>query len=131
MVSSGLLNQVIDDDVRYASKFVDVVRRNVPVFVIEAPAPFRHHDAVTVNGPELVMHIHRTYRERVLSKLVSQQVPVIDLDPDWTDSDGFMKPRFKRSNPMDQHHGNAEFGGLMYARIVEFLKRQREGLPVK
>lgn len=124
-VSDALLRQVIEDDSRYALGFLDVIRRSARVFVIAAPAPFRHHEAVACNGAGMVMHIHRTYCAHISRELALREIPVVALDPEWMDDQGFMKPRFKSQNPEDRHHGNTLLGRSVYKRIEAFLDQQR------
>ncbi len=118
-VSTGLLRAVVEADVRQTLEFVKVVRRNVPVFVIESPWPFARHPSVARIGAEVVQHVHRWYRAYVMAELESLGVPVVDIDPAWLDDRGFMQERFRNENPRDAYHANAEFGRLMLRRVVD------------
>ncbi|MDV6344915.1 hypothetical protein [Nitrosomonas sp. Is37] len=123
LVSDKLLLRIIEDDVKYALKLLDIIGRTTRTFVIEPPWPFHHHYAVLMNGEEKVKYIHNSYRNYVINELSRKSIPVIEIDSSWVDAKGFMNPRFRRVDKKDQHHGNAEFGRLMMEKIYRFLKK--------
>lgn len=125
-ISTAMLEQAIEDDAKHALGFIDVIRRTTRIFVIESPWPFRHHPAVSHNGPELVHRVHEQYRRYVLEELERRHVPVVTIDPAWCDAEGFMRERFRHGNPEDTHHGNIEFGCLMLERIGAFLRENAQ-----
>lgn len=125
-VSTSVVNQIIEDDLVHMLGFLDVLHRNARVFVIESPAPFRHHRAVARNGTDTVMLLHTQHRTWLLQALAQRGIPVITNDPDWLDADGFMHDEMRSAKGGDQHHGNSLYGQRMLARIRAFLRTQTE-----
>jgi hypothetical protein len=128
-VSRSACECIFADLSRYMIELVEVVRRTREVFVIEPPAPFRHHQSVRINGPNKVVSVfrrHNSYLKRAFSEM---NVPVVCLEDEWLDSDGFMRPEYRRSD-LDTHHGNAELGGLMLGKICDHLVPTRVAQPL-
>jgi hypothetical protein len=119
-ISDSVLRQIIKDDSGQLLRFVDVIRRTTPVFVIEPPWPFRDQRAVKQNGGAKIMHVHRLYRDYVMKELQDRNVPVVEIDRNWVDADGYTDPKFQR----DPVHGNAMFARAMMERVEAFLAAQ-------
>jgi hypothetical protein len=121
VISEKTLLRGIKDDVKYQLDLLSILQKSTKVLVIESPRPFRHHPAVAMNGADEVMRIYHIYRASVLKELQDRSVPVVGIDSEWVDSEGFMDPIFRSTLPRDNHHGNNEFGRLMLLRTLEFL----------
>jgi hypothetical protein len=74
VLSTNLLRRIVDDQMQHMMGLIDVLRRTTPVFVVEAPWPFRHHPHVKINGAELVAHLHAFHREHVTALLSARNV---------------------------------------------------------
>lgn len=117
-VSTALLRSVVEADVRRSIEFVQVVGRTSRVFVIEAPWPFAAHRAVAQSSARTVQFIHQWYREYVMAELQRLQIPVLEIDKDCVDAQGFMKPEFRHETPTDRYHANARFGRVVLDRMI-------------
>ena len=120
-LSDAVVLKIIEADVHYVMKFIKVVSRNSSLFIIEAPKPFRHHSAVKSNGSELVSYIDGVYRQYVKRWLEDLDIPVLTVEPEWYDSDGFMLDQYRADNKNDMHHGNLAYGRLMLNKVESFL----------
>lgn len=125
VMSNSLLRQIIDDGLEHMLSLIEIVRRTTPVFVTEAPWPFRHHPSVTSYGEDFVAYMHNLYRSHVMAVLAARNIPVVEIDSSWADAAGFMKPEHRGEDERDRQHGNAELGKLMLARIEDFLRAQK------
>jgi hypothetical protein len=126
-ISQDTLNKIIDDEIGPSLELIDILLRTTPVFVIEAPWPFRHHPALARNGQHKVQFLHRAVRSRALAALEARNVPVVEFDPKWADADGFTLAEFRHWKRKDNHHGNAEFGRKVMAKIYDFLRLSQAG----
>lgn len=120
-VSTGLVQQIIDDDVAQQLAMLRALRRHHRVFVMEAPAPFRAHPAVNRNSASTVLTLNQLYRSRVAQQLAALDIPIVSVDPDWLTPEGFLRPWFKSQIAGDHHHGNADFGEAMLLRMAQTL----------
>ena len=125
LISSGVLRALVEDDVRQSLEFIKVVKRNVPVFVVDAPWPFGRHPAVELAGRDTVQYIHRWYRAYVIAELDAMDVPVVEIDPACVDAQGFMNKKFRNENGRDLYHANASFGEVMWRQIMRRFDRRR------
>jgi len=123
LLSDALVAEIIDDDTREMLRLLEVLQRSVKVFVVEPPRPFRHHPGLKRHGAERLMALHTRYRAQMVAKLGALGVPIVGIDPDWVDADGYMRPEFRSTRENDPHHGNLEFGRQMILRIDEFARR--------
>lgn len=127
-VSAALFRQVVLDDQLYILNMLRALQRlGLPVFVVEAPRPFRHHPAVTQIGAQRVLAIDRLYRGIIRSELDAIGILVVDVPPETLDDDGFTRDEFRSLLEGDVHHANGAFGALLLARVLEKLPPQWRG----
>lgn len=120
-VSKSAMRAIFESKSKYMFELVDVLRASVKVLVIEPPFPFRHHPAIEREGFQKVIHIHNTYRDYIMARLDDAGIPVVTVEKDWLDPDGFMLDEFKSDDADDAVHGNARLGRLMLDKTLEFL----------
>lgn len=122
-ISNALLKQAVIFDIRYLLQLIDILQRTQQeVFAIEAPKPFRHNPCLAKIRPEVVGYVDKFFREYVVSELKKRSVPIVFLDENWYDSEGFMLDEFRHENSTDAHHGSTRYGKLMMQRIYAFLQ---------
>lgn len=122
VISGGLLRKIIEDDSMYSLALMNIIHKNTNVFVVEPPCLFRRHRSVLSNGEDKVSYIHKAYQNYIFNELDRLGVPVVRLDNEWVDENGFVDPVFSSEDPKDSSHGNAEFGRLMMLRIENFIR---------
>jgi hypothetical protein len=119
-ISRSMLREVILEDQKYILAFIDIfVRSGARIFAIEAPRPFRHHQAIKHVREDVVLAVDAAYREIVRAELSARSVPVVSLPQKCIDGRGFTFEQYGRA--ADPHHGNMKFGRLMMLEIEEFL----------
>jgi hypothetical protein len=110
----------------------------IPFIVISAPPPHRGHACMTKDGlrPAVVVEVDRAYRARMLELLDLIGIPCVTPPEDAYDAMGFMHPKYRVGVvEHDPHHGNAEYGRRMVARVlrrmVEYRRelQQRHAMP--
>lgn len=117
-LSQGVLEQTILADQHYILSFVaNLVRRGYRVFAIEAPRPFRHHPALKLTRPEVILFIDGLFRRLVSEELLTLGTKIVKLPDEAIDEQGFMKDEFRNEQARDTHHGNAVLGGMIMEKV--------------
>lgn len=120
-VSVSLLNAIIERDLKNLISFISLLKKYYPVFVIDAPGPFRTNPSIDQSGSDFVFYLISAYRRKAISSLVEIGVPIVFCDESWFDADGFMLESFRSGVKGDYFHGNAIYGSLMMSRVNDFL----------
>jgi hypothetical protein len=124
-VSAALLQRAIDSRLRSCLGLFEIFRRaGMPLFVIEAPRPFRHHPAFQAIRPEVISHVDRAYRARVCERLAEADVSVVRVPECCIDAQGFTLDQYRSERKGDIHHGNLGFGELMLDRVAQLAAEQ-------
>jgi hypothetical protein len=119
-ISKSMLRDVILEDQKYILAFIDIfVRTGVHIFAIEAPRPFRHHQALKHVREDVALAVDAAYREILRAELSARSVPVVSVPQKCLDVRGFTLEQYGRA--ADPHHGNMKFGRLMMLEIEAFL----------
>lgn len=121
-ISSGLLEEIIYEDVKYVIAFLDVLMRSgASQFVVESPRPFRHHPMFTRARSDVLLCVDRAYRGLVRREMDRRNIPVVSVPAECLDAEGAMLDIYKHPNEKDFHHGNEIFGTLMMVQVIEHL----------
>lgn len=119
-ISPGMLRRVILNDQKYVLALIDVfVRSGTRAFAIEAPRPFRHHPALKILRPDVVLTVDRSYRDIMRAELDDRSIPIVSIPAKCLDEDGFTLEEYGRRH--DPHHGNERFGRVMMLEVNKFL----------
>lgn len=127
-ISKAMLRDIILEDQRHILAFLDIfVRAGVGVFAIEAPRPFRHHQALKRIREDVVLAVDAAYREIIRAELSARSVPVVSAPTICLDARGFTLEQYGRA--ADPHHGNMKFGRLMMLEIEKFAAQFAKTAP--
>ena len=131
-VSSGAMDRIFDEDAKYIVGFFEEMRDlSIPFLVISAPPPYRFHSCMTEDGlrPAVVVEVDRAYRARIRKQLDLLGVPCVTPPESAYDAMGFMHPKYRIGVvEHDPHHGNADYGQRMVARIFSRMIEYRRQL---
>lgn len=119
-LSDRLVEEMIDQDCRYSLELtIDLARVWRNFAVIEAPRFFANATYLKVFRQDVCQHIDSAYRSRVRDALTRHGIHLV-AQPDVTISDdGTTKLDFDHENPLDNHHANAWYGGLVLKLLAE------------
>ncbi|MCB1379370.1 MAG: hypothetical protein KDK89_13540 [Alphaproteobacteria bacterium] len=125
-LSRQLIEQMALDDQEDMLNFTRLLRRfGLKVFAIEAPRPFRDHEAIARMKLRLdvVVAVDRMYRTAIRLALEGMSVPTLGIPLESLGSDGFMKPEYRSDREGDKHHANVDHGRLMMQQLPAFLAK--------
>lgn len=124
-ISRSLINRVIYDDSKYLLGMIDVMlRTQQKVFAVEAPKPFKRHIERTNIRSEVALFVDKHYRNFIRNELSKRNIPIVSIDTECYDADGFMLDEYQSDTPNDMHHGNAKFGAIMLNKTLKLLKNE-------
>lgn len=122
-ISKGMFRQIVLDDKQYVLSFIDTLQRvGAKLFVVEAPRPFRHHQAFDAIPKATIAYVDQAFREVIREELDARSVPVVSIPSECYGEDGLMLDVYHSDAEGDVLHGNAEFGRLMLQGILVLLK---------
>lgn len=104
-------------------KFYELlIERGYAFFVISgAPLP-QHNPHLKEAVREDVIFADKFYRDLYAKELSAHGIDFI-LPPDEVkDHDGLLLPQYRHPTPDDRHHANKEYGALMLARVVDYIR---------